>query len=357
MEMYKTALSLRGDHYYCPLALQLSTYWNCTNACAQCYLRRLNRTWGKELKPLDTSILIDQVSKVLDSKSSSALSAAVRARKTVYLGAKSDPYQPMELKYRATRESLKILLHYRFSVVIATKYTANLWEDIPWLKKDKYRELVTIMPIITPGWVSDWEILEHRGTTNPKDRLKHAQLFQLEGFNVGINGEPFIPGYHTVANFEMVVRKIAEAGLHSYNTYNLHFNDLVAKNLNTLNIDIAEIWDKNQNGPWKLILEELITISKKYGIVLGSPDFVNSGEYVDPTNTCCGIEVANPITFNFPTWKRLRQGGLSVEDTIEATWDGVGIKEEGLALLKGENKKMYSLSDISTGGSNGLLGL
>lgn len=346
MQLYKTGLTIRGDFYYCPLALQLSTYFNCEANCAHCYLRRLNRTWGEDLRPLDIDVLKKQVENGLKNiVSNTPLSCAIRQKKAIYLGAKSDPYQRAELEHRATYRALKeVLLPAGFTVVIATMFTENLLRDYDLFKQ--YQNQIIIMPIVSPGLEKDWEILERKNTTPPLERLQAAAFWQKEGFKVGVNGEPYIGGFHTIEDFRRVCEILSELGIKSYNTYNLHFNDLNAKAMYEVGIDIEKVWEENQDARWKITLQKLIQISKEYNITLGCPDFVNSGEFIENANTCCGFDVPNPCTFNLITWKKLRQKGLSDEEILKQTWDGVGNYNEGVELLKGQRKDLFTLNDV-----------
>jgi hypothetical protein len=90
----------------------------------------------------------------------------------------------------------------------------------------------------------------------------------------------------------------------------------------------------------------LIDLAKKYDIVLGCPDFVNSGNYVEASNTCCGVEVDNPCRWNIIMMKKfLLINGVTFEEAAKMCWDGVGNYEEGLKSFKGENPNSYSLKD------------
>jgi hypothetical protein len=120
-----------------------------------------------------------------------------------------------------------------------------------------------------------------------------------------VNGEPFIPGYHTVDQFEDTLKLLKAYGIKSYNTYNLHLNDFVAKNLHQIGIYIEKIWYHNRDEEWRPILRQLIDLAQRYDIILGCPDFVNSGSYTEQSNTCCGVTVPIPCTFNLMTWKKL----------------------------------------------------
>ena len=166
------------------------------------------------------------------------------------------------------------------------------------------------------------------------------------GIPVGVNGEPFIPGYHTVKDFEQTLLLLKKYGIKSYNTYNFHFTAFVAKRLHAIGIDIEAIWYNNQDTQWKKILRQLLEISKKHGIRLGCPDFVNSGmSWKEQANTCCGINVPNPCTFNTHNFKRLAQEGKSVLEIVDITYDKSGDLTQGLKIIKGEPGDFYTLKD------------
>jgi len=345
MKRLKTGLSIRGDSYYCPLSFQLDTYWNCTNKCEHCYLRRLNRTWGEDLRPLDLKEFHKKiVNGMKNSNPKTSLGWAIKQKKTIRLGNKTDPYQPAEEEFEVTKQVIKLLLHYNFSFVIQTKFTELVNRDLEILKKKP--DWVSVMPIITPGLERDWELFEHGTTTNPIERLKHCQTYMKNNINVGVNGEPFIPGYHTIQNFRDTMKVLKQYNIKSYNTYHLHFNDLVAKNFLRIGLDIEKIWYMNQDIQWKAILRKLINIAAEYDIILGCPDFVNSGGYQETVNTCCGLSVPNPCTFNVIQWKKLFIAGKTSKEIVEKTYDHIGSKEDALGIIEGTTKNFYTLKDI-----------
>lgn len=350
-KLLKSGLGIRGDSLYCPLSFSLDTYGNCLTYCRHCYFRRLNRTWGSDLKPLD----IDNFRKTLENglkntSPRSPISHAINNRNTLRVGNKADPYQTVEKEKRITRKALQILKKYHWDVVIQTRFTENLEAD-----EDIFIPMkASIMPIISPGLDRDWEILEKGETTSPMMRIRYAVKLIRKNINVGINGEPFIPGFHTVKEFEDIIKILKKCKIKSYNTYNLHLNDLVAKNFHSIGLDIEKIWYMNQDAQWKKILVQLIEIAKKHDIILGCPDFVNSGSYQEEVNTCCGLNVKKPTTFNVIYWKRNMpkhfDPEVSPEKIFEDSWDGVGNYEEGKKLFEGRNEKMYSLKDIKAKG-------
>lgn len=352
MKTFKKALSIRGDSYYCPLSFQLDSYWNCEPRCADCFIRRLNRTWGEEQRMTNPEAVKKQLINGLKNPNpKTSLAFAIKQKKTIRFGNKADPYQDIEKKYNITRRLVQILNDLKWSYVIQTKNTKNVLRDLEYLKENKKN--ITIMPIISCGLEKDWKLLEHSKTTNPILRLEHLQFLSENGFNVGVNGEPFIPGYHSVKDFEITMKKLKKYGIKSYNIYNLHLNDWVAKELVQLGLDIEKIWIMNKDENWGKILPELIEIAKNNGIDLGCPDFVNSGKYQEKANTCCGITVSNPTTFNIIYWKKryLKNKKESKVETAEKTWDNIGNFDLGLKILKGEKEDVYSLKDVKYKGS------
>jgi hypothetical protein len=210
----------------------------------------------------------------------------------------------------------------------------------------KSKGLVTVQPIISPGAELDWEVFERKRTTSVPDRFEHLKILRKQGVRTALCGEPFIPGFHTVEMFEDMMQRLKSNGIKSYNTYNLHLNDFVAKRLVKLGIDVVKVWEMNQDENWRPILRQLCEIADKYDIILGCPDFVNvRRDWVNMTNTCCGIDVERPTTYNTHTWRNLLLNGKSVEEIVEDTWDGIGNYEEGQKILTGKSKIMYTMFD------------
>lgn len=335
LTVFKSAVKLRGDSLYCPLPLYIDGYWTCEPNCEICYLRRLNRTWGNDFRLAN----VDAVKKQLSSKRGrSPLSQAIQQKKTIRLGNRTDPFQPCEEKYQVSTEIFKFLMESKWNTVVQTKFPARAYRMTGLNKKYSI-----LLAEITVGLEKDWELFEHKFTENPINRITNLSNYQAKGYRVGVMGEPFIPGYHTTKQFEETLKLLKSAGLKTFNTYNLHLNDLVAKNLARLGLDIEKIWWMNQDEPWKKIQRRLIHLAKKYDIVLGCPDFVNSGwENIQECNTCCGIDVDNPCTFNTHYFKLAVQKG---EDPLQY-WDGVGDFSQGVRIIEGTDTDMYTLKDV-----------
>ena len=346
MKLLKKTLGMRGDSLYCPLSLSLDTYGNCLTDCHHCYFRNLNRVWDDALKPADLSELRSKLKNgPTNSNPKTTLAWALKHKKTIRVGNKTDPFQDVEKEFRVTKRAIRILQEFDWSYVLQTRHTETMMEYEHLLLRRK--DLVTVMPVISPGFVKDWSIFERERTTEPTKRLQHISRLQSKGINVGVNGEPFIPGYHTVKDFEMMMKLLKGLNIKSYNTYNFHFNAYVAKNIHGLpGVDIEKIWEMNQDEPWRKILKQLLELGTKYGITIGCPDFVNSGrDWIEKANTCCGINVPNPCTFNTHYFKKYRQQGKTDDEIFELTYDGTGDPDQGRSVIDGSSKDMYNLED------------
>lgn len=317
--------------------------------CVHCYLRNLNHIWGEDLRPIDPDAFRRRLENGLKNKTpKSPLSHCLSNKNTIRWGNKSDPFQEAERHHQLAPEIFDIFYDLRWSFVIQTKHTTLLMEHPRKICKTKRKNLITIMPIISPGLDKDWEVFERRNTTQPTLRVAHCRELISQGVPVGVNGEPFIPGYHTVKDFEDTLKLLKSNGIKRYNTYNFHFTPFVAKRLHAIGIDIEKIWEMNQDKPWKKILRQLLDLSKKYDMILGCPDFVNTGpDWIERANTCCGIDVPNPTTFNTHVWKKMyqQQPQLACAVVLKDTWDGSGDFDQGKAIVEGKRSNFYTLKD------------
>jgi DNA repair photolyase len=345
---YKAAVGIRGDMLYCPLSLSIDSYFQCETDCHHCYMRRLNRTWGTDLRPADPKEVRKKLENGLKNKNPRThLAHALKLKKTIRLGNKTDPYQDAELKHQVTREILKVLIDLEWDFVIQTRFLGNMMRDIDLLEKAGDLNILTVMPIISPGAERDWEILERKRTTPIDERLEIiSELIEGYDFYVGVNGEPFIPGFHTLDEFRDMIRRLKEVGVESYNTYNLHFNDHVAKRFCAIGLDIDKIWRLNQDSSWRKIQRKLCEIATEEKITLGCPDFVNTGkDWREGANTCCGITVANPSKFNTHWWKKLMQKGKTPKQILKRTYEGYGDYELAKKILTGKKCDNYTMKD------------
>jgi len=347
--MGKHGIVLRGDSLYCPLPLAIEPYWWCEPDCPHCSFRALNHVWGRDLRPVDIPSLEGKLISGLKNKHpQSPLSFCLHQKKTIRIGSKTDPFQPPELQYKVSTQAMNVLRRLKWSFTIQTRFTNNLMEVAESaIYKAARLGLVTLIPVISPGRDKDWELLEQKKTPPISERLQHIIQWKKQNVPLGVQGEPFIPGFHTVQDFEDTVRMLKGIGVNRYNTYNFHFNAHVAKRMvNIPGVDIERIWEQNQDRPWRKTLGMLLDIAKKYDMILGCPDFVNSGpDDVQQSNTCCGVDVPNPCTFNTHHFKLSAQSGTPLDEVAARCWDHCGDWEMGNKIINGGTNKFYTLRD------------
>ena len=300
-----------------------------------------------DLRPADPEAIRTKMINGLNNKNPrSSLAYCLQQKKTLRFGSRSDPFQPAEDQYQVSARMLEILYELKWTYAIQTRFPSRMFRHIRLLLSSK--KLFTFIPVLSPGLDKDWEILERGRTDPPITRLRIARSLMKEGINVGFNGEPFIPGYHTVKDFEQTILLLKQYKIPSYNTYNFHFNPYVAKRLHAIGVDIERIWYYNQDKRWRKILKKLLYIAKKHEIRLGCPDFVNSGwGHIEKANTCCGVNVPNRTTFNTHIFKQMLQKGKSTEEILNVSYDGIGDINLGKEILtKKKSKDFYTINDI-----------
>lgn len=346
-KIYKNALSVRGDSLYCPLSFSLDSYFNCLVDCHHCSFRSINHTWGTDLRPASPEEVKKKLINGMENKKpQTPLAHCLSQKKTLRFGSRSDPFQPIEDQFKVSGHILTTLVELDWTYAIQTRFPSRLLSHRSLIFSKK--NLATIIPVISPGLERDWETFERGITDPPEKRFSIASQFLKHGINTGVNGEPFIPGVHTVGDFEETLKRLKKYNIPSYNTYNFHFNPYVAKRLHAIGVDIERIWFYNQDEQWYPILQELINLAKRYEIRLGVPDFVNSGwGHREQANTCCGVDVPNRTEFNTHVWKGLVQKGISLQEIIECSWDQIGDYSQGCAIIRDDkNKNFYTLKDI-----------
>jgi len=348
MREYKSPICIRGAHLTCPLPLALESYWACEADCLHCVGRKLNKIWGHEQRATNPDEVAKKLRNALRNKNpKSPISQALHAKKVLWIGRKSDPYQPVELKLEVTRRLIQLLIELRWTFVVCSRYQSNAMRDMDIFLEAK--ELMTFLVEITPGGEADWELFERKRTTPVQRRLRIARRWQQQGIHVGVRGEPFIPGYHTAKQFRETLRLIRSYGLKSYNTYNLHMNEYTLHRLHDAGLDIERIWEHNQDKLWRPLQRDLCRIADEEGINLGCPDFVNVPPgWKNCANTCCGVDVPGAFTFNTHNWRTLSEKGIPPKDIIDDTWEGIGTDEDrGMAkkILSGRSKDYYTMED------------
>ena len=170
-------------------------YRGCSHGCVYCYAPSLvhdERKWGA----------------FVDAKvnAPSVLAAELRSleKAPVFLSSASDPYQPVEARYRLTRRCLEVLKARRFPVVVLTRSPLVL-RDIDLLTR---MEWVRVGCSISTASERAYE----PGVVPVERRLECLKQLSRAGVKTWVSLAPIVPGIITM-DLRRLVSRIKEAGV------------------------------------------------------------------------------------------------------------------------------------------------
>ncbi|WP_242822414.1 radical SAM protein [Thermaerobacter marianensis] len=192
-----------------PFRWSINPYRGCTHGCVYCYARATHPYLG-----LDGGLDFESVIFV----KADAVKALRRDlgrpgwnRELVAIGTATDPYQPIEGKYRLMRGILRELIDAGTPFSITTKSTLVL-RDLDLLVEATRRAGCTVnlsVPTVDPAL---WRQLEP-GTPHPYQRLRVLQRLREAGVRAGVFLAPILPGItDDRRHLEAVVREAARHG-------------------------------------------------------------------------------------------------------------------------------------------------
>jgi DNA repair photolyase len=241
---YKAVEGNEGDK--CHYSTRLDTYGcGCQHDCKYCYAKSLldfRGLWNSE-KPV-----VGNMKQIRN--------AIIRAKKSgvkvLRLGGMTDCFQPLELKYRATYQTIRLLNKYKIGYLIVTK--SHLVANEEYMKiYDK--ELAHFQ--ITTTCLDDelYKKLDYEKASQPSKRIEAIKKLQDAGFDVAIRLSPLIEEY---IDFE----KLNSLGIEKAIVEFLRVNHWIKK---WFDIDYSKFTLK-ENGYEHLELEEKKRILDKVKI-------------------------------------------------------------------------------------------
>ncbi len=184
----------------------LNPYRGCTHGCHYCFARSTHFYYDLDADDEFSSIIF--VKKNIEEVLRLELSSPRWRRQRVVIGTATDPYQPIEGKYRLTRAALAACLDFRTPVSIITK-SSLVVRDIDLLAELAQRLGCTVNFSITTLDRTLWRQLEP-GTAPPLQRLRSLQKLAAAGVHAGVLLAPILPGLTaTKENLEEVARAAA----------------------------------------------------------------------------------------------------------------------------------------------------
>jgi DNA repair photolyase len=197
----------RNDSLDIPFTQSINPYQGCEHGCIYCYARPSHAYLG--LSPG-----LDFETKLFAKANAVQLLRAELSRpgyrcEVISLGANTDPYQPIERKYRITRRILEVLAECDHPLDIVTK-SALVERDLDLLAPMAKKGLVHVF--VSIGTL-DHELmrrLEPR-TSAPKRRLEVLRALSQAGIPCGVLVAPIIP-FLNDRDMEAVLERSAAQG-------------------------------------------------------------------------------------------------------------------------------------------------
>ena len=193
----------------CPSAGPSTPYQGCVHGCHYCFARSFNLR--RDLDPGEDFTGLIGVKVNAPEVLSRELSRPAWRRETVAVGTATDPYQPIEGKYRITRRCLEAFATWRTPVSLITKGSMAV-RDADVMADLARRAGCTVCFSITTLDADLARRLEP-GTPPPIKRLATMVKLVDVGVNAGVLIAPIVPGVTDApASLEAVARAAADHG-------------------------------------------------------------------------------------------------------------------------------------------------
>ena len=199
----------------------INPYRGCTHGCHYCFARRYHSYFDLNAGDEFSGIIFVKVNaaQVLRAE----LARPGWRREMVAIGTATDPYQPIEGRYRLTRGILEALRDAETPASVVTKGPLVV-RDIDVLQGVRDAASATVCVSLTTLDLARWRVLEP-GTAPPAQRLRTVARLAASGLNVGVLVAPIIPGLTADReNLETLVRAAADHGARFLGARALHLH-------------------------------------------------------------------------------------------------------------------------------------
>ncbi len=190
-----------------PFEQSINPFRGCEHGCIYCYARPGHSYLG--LSPgldFETKLTVKPDAADLLRRE---LTAKNYRCSPIALGANTDPYQPIERRYRITRQILEVLSEFDHPVTITTK-SSLIERDIDILQAMAAKNLVRVYMSVTTLNPELARRLEPRGSS-PQRRLQTFSELKRAGIPAGVMVAPLIPVL-TDPELEKILQAASAAG-------------------------------------------------------------------------------------------------------------------------------------------------
>ncbi len=190
-----------------PFEQSINPYRGCEHGCVYCYARPthayLNLSPGLDFETKLTAK--PEAAKLLRRE----LQRPGYRCTPIALGSNTDPYQPIERRYKITRQILEVLSEFNHPLTITTK-SALIERDLDLLAPMAEKNLVQVYLSITTLEPALARKLEPRASA-PHRRLQAVTTLRAAGIPVGVMVAPVIPVL-TDSELETILKAASQAG-------------------------------------------------------------------------------------------------------------------------------------------------
>src|SRR6058998_3387166 len=191
-----------------PFDWSLNTFSGCAHKCTYCFARAYHARYREKNVGTDFDSNVEVRVNIAD-----VLRKELRRRPegALAIGTATDPYQPIEGKYRLTRGCLEALVDYPMPTSIVTKGTLVV-RDVDVLQRLDDKADVTVYFSVPTLDAEVWRKAEP-GTPPPWQRLRALRMLREAGLDAAVLCAPVLPGLtDTEEALDRVARAASEAG-------------------------------------------------------------------------------------------------------------------------------------------------
>jgi len=189
----KKAIGKSGISEYC-----INPYAGCQHACVYCYARFTCRFYGKRMDEWGKFVYVKKNIPYLVNIEKRILKPG-----DIFISSVTDPYQPLEERYKLTRRILESLLEERkFTITVQTKSNLVL-RDLDIIKKFGNRIKVGVTITMEDEMAKIFE----PNAPSTSERIKTLKILKENGIRTYAFLGPIIPG---VSNFEWLFESVNE---------------------------------------------------------------------------------------------------------------------------------------------------
>ena len=192
-----------------PFSWTVNPYRGCEFGCHYCYARYTHEYMELDSADFERKIYVKQDCGPLAGRD---LATQKVHGEHIAIGTATDPYQPAEREYGATRAILEqMTTRNGLSISITTK-SNQIVRDIDLLKRIDEKSSLSLNITVTTLRARLARLLEPRAP-RPDLRLEAMRQLNAAGVNAGVICAPVLPGItDSPRDLETVVRSVAEAG-------------------------------------------------------------------------------------------------------------------------------------------------